>query len=202
MTAPPPLPPVPRSTFVTLLAWITLGLVMLGVLVLAVEMAAFAAVSRSSGFSTLYQQFLRDPQMAQFVSTLLRWLPVLLAVIAAQTVLTLTASIGLLKRRDWARKLFIVLLLIAAAGQFATLPMQWALSDQFQGFVLHQPMPPEMRVQMQMQIEGTRIATRIFGVAIAAVFSGLFGWLAWKLHTPRIRAEFGAADAGIAVPLA
>lgn len=191
---PPPLPPVPRSSFVNATAWITLCLSILSLLMLALQVVMFLAAGRTGLFSKLQEQLALDPQASAFLSMALEWLPWLAVLITVQNLLFVTASVGLLKRREWGRKLFIALLALVIVWQIVMIPLQWSMMDHFQGLMMMgQEVRPEMQAMMQAQMEATSIISRLFSAAFGLIFAALFAWLIWKLRSPRVRAEFAAA---------
>ena len=192
---PPPLPPVPRSSFVNATAWITLCLSILSLVMLALQAVMFLAVGRTGLFSKLQEQLALDPQASAFLSMALEWLPWLAVLITAQNLLFVTASVGLLKRREWGRKLFIALLALVIVWQIVMIPLQWSMMDRFQGLMMmgQKNVPPEAQAMMQAQMEASMIVSRLFSAAFGLVFAALFVWLIWKLRSPRVRAEFAAA---------
>lgn len=191
---PPPLPPVPRSTFVNATAWITLCLSGLGLLMLALQAAMFLAAGRAGLFARMQEQLALDPQASAFLSMALEWLPWLAVLFTVQNLLFVTASVGLLKRREWGRKLFIALLVLLIVWQIVMIPLQWSMVGYMQGLMMMgQEVRPEMQAVMQAQMEATTIISRLFGAAFGLVFCVLFAWLAWKLRSPQVRAEFAAA---------
>lgn len=191
---PPPLPPVPRSPFVNATAWITLCLSILGLLMLALQAAMFLAAGRAGLFSKMQEQLALDPQASAFLSMALEWLPWLAVLFAVQNLLFVTASVGLLKRREWGRKLFITLLVLLIVWQIVMIPLQWSMMGHMQGLMMMgQEVRPEMQAIMQAQMEATSIISRLFSAAFGLVFSALFAWLIWKLRSPRVRAEFATA---------
>lgn len=191
---PPPLPPVPRSSFVNATAWITLCLSILSLVMLALQVVMFLAAGRTGLFSKLQEQLALDPQASAFLSMALEWLPWLAVLITVQNLLFVTASVGLLKRREWGRKLFIALLALVIVWQIVMIPLQWSMMDHFQGLMMMgQEVRPEMQAMMQAQMEATSIISRLFSAAFGLIFAALFAWLIWKLRSPRVRAEFAAA---------
>lgn len=191
---PPPLPPVPRSAFVNATAWITLCLSILSLVMLALQVVMFLAAGRTGLFSKLQEQLALDPQASAFLSMALEWLPWLAVLITVQNLLFVTASVGLLKRREWGRKLFIALLALVIVWQIVMIPLQWSMMDHFQGLMMMgQEVRPEMQAMMQAQMEATSIISRLFSAAFGLIFAALFAWLIWKLRSPRVRAEFAAA---------
>jgi hypothetical protein len=101
------------------------------------------------------------------------------------TSVTLIASIGLLRRKNWARLLFIGLMAFGIV---------WSLG----GIVLQQFLFPEAPHGLLMDDPGFALTftpvlliMKIASAVIAIGMSLLFGWIIRKLSSPVIRAEFG-----------
>lgn len=186
---PPPLPPLPRSRFVQLVGWITIALCSIGLLVLAMETAAFVAMTRSSLGTSLQSQLESHPAAASFFATLTRWLPWVAGVMVVQLVVHLVAAIGLLKRLEGARRAFVGMLWFDASWQCALIPMQWWLMARVQTMALGLA-PVSADPRMQAQWQSSLIGSHLVGVATGLAFVGLYLWLARHLSTPRVRAEF------------
>lgn len=171
MAAPRP------STFVTVIAWLALlfsgmaaatGLLQ-SVIVAFLMPAAPIGASDSDGL----------PPFVGFVfSNFLGFVVVLTAIWAA----TFAFAFGLLRRKEWGRKGFVAILTCWSATTAVIAVLQQTLmSDMFGG-----ARSAEAPAEADAIIFVIRIAAALFAV----VFAGAFGWLAWRLNSPMIRAEF------------
>lgn len=99
--------------------------------------------------------------------------------------LTLTASIGLLLRRNWARLLFVGLLVL---GIIASVVGVFLMVFFFTGVTQAMPagVAPPRRFQAFAVIAGAMNVLFVFG------FLALFGWIAKRLLSPEIRREFAS----------
>ena len=177
-------PTVPRSSFVTAVAWIFIAL---AALFLLISLLQNAMVHLLFPMDEMRAQLAREgqamPSGARWMLEHITWLFAGFTVISAYA---LAMSIGLLKRRNWARIGFIGLMLFGILYQFAGLALQWfMLADM--GLVGRDAPPEFVR-----QFETMRNLMLAFGVLMGLTFGGLFGWLAWKLMQPQIVAEFRA----------
>ena len=108
-------------------------------------------------------------------------------------VITLLASIGLLRRRNWARLLFIGLLGLGIVYNIASLVLQQSMMSSFTtGFPLDSAFRADsafqpMSQQFGQMMAGMRVAMTIFAIGFAA----LFAWIIAKLASRPIREEFG-----------
>lgn len=126
---------------------------------------------------------------------LLRWRHVLSLAMLALSLLLLGAAWGLLRRREWARLAFVALLVAGALANFAGLaaidPFFDGLQTLFPASLAHGPDGQLFAAQLQAARRMTWITSAIGALAIAA----LHGWIAWKLCTAPVRAEFGRRTA-------
>jgi hypothetical protein len=95
-------------------------------------------------------------------------------------VFMLWASVALLKRQNWARVVFVVLLALSIAVGLL-LPF-------LQGSVLAS-MPKIEEVDAEA-FEQALLIFRGIVLALTVLFTAIHGWLIYKLCTPQIRAEF------------
>lgn len=118
-----------------------------------------------------------DPTAAVFLH-LFPWFFIALLLLSATT---LTASIALLRRRNWGRLLFIAMLFIAIAWQVG-------------GFIVQQGAFHWMESQgMSPDVASTMQSIRIVSVVFAVALSILLGWIIKRLLSPEIVAEFKRA---------
>ena len=107
--------------------------------------------------------------------------------------LFLAAAWGLLRRREWARMAFILLLVGGALANFAALaligPFFDGLQDMFPAEMLASPEGQRFAAQMRFN----RTVTLVTSLAGALVFAALHGWIVWKLCTPAVRDQFRSA---------
>lgn len=148
-----------RSLFVTVVGSIFAGLAGLGTLIGLLQNAIIWAAAPLRGGD---------------------WLPLLIfPAVLLLNALGLSCSIGLLLRRNWARRGLIGLLVLGIAWMVVGPVLQWiALADApaAEGF-------------------GTMVLMiKIVSVVIAAAIAVTFGWIIRRLSSPAIRAEFVGAQ--------
>lgn len=180
-----PTPPPFRSTFVSVLAWVFIGL------------AGFTTLIAT--LQNLLLQWLFLP-MAQQTPPMPTDLPLPMRFMAAHfawffraflllSVLTLTAAIGLLRRREWARRLFVGLLGFAITYQVLGVAFQWWFAGSMMG-LMHDPHAP---AQVDAVMADVMLAVRVFSTLFAVGIGVLFGWVIHRLCSAAVRLEFGAA---------
>jgi hypothetical protein len=165
------------STFVTVLAWIALifsgmaaatGLLQSAMVAFLMPAAPMSA-SESAGV----------PPFIVFVfDHVLGFVVVLTAVWAA----TFVFALGLLRRREWGRQGFVAILIFwCITTLIIAVVQQTMMSDMFGGELAADAPAEAASIILVM-----RIAAALFGL----VFAAAFGWLAWRLRSSSIRAEF------------
>lgn len=97
----------------------------------------------------------------------------------------LAASVGLLKRYEWGRLLFIVFMLVGAAANFAGVWLVALVFDWLQSL----PVSAEA-VSLQAELAQLRVTSLALTAGSAIVFAGLHGWIVHQLCTRAIRSEF------------
>lgn len=187
---PPPLPaarPAPRSMFVTVMALLSVGLGVLGVISGLLQAAVFASLDLGdqlvAGLAQGGAQALLPPQLLWVFEhlQLINGLSTLGAVVAT------VISWALWQRREWGRLGFIALLLLSAGlgilfAVWAAGVMDALLAQAAGDPALADPMVTQMLALSKLTMFGSSLV-------IALLHAGI----AWKLHTPAIRAEFEPA---------
>jgi hypothetical protein len=185
MSMPPPIP-VKRSTFVTVVGWIFIGLSGFMTLIGILQNIMLQLVFLPSIHQELAAQPLppgMPPQMLWMVGNF-HWLFRLFLLLA---LIHLVGAIGLLLRKHWGRLLFIGALVFDCVYQLAAIAFQWW----FMGTMMHAPafvgsQPADVAALM----DGVMTVMRVFSLIIAAGFLGLFGWIITRLRSEPIRREF------------
>ena len=186
---PPPIPQLARpvNSFVTVLAWISIALALLGVL--------YGLVQTVMGLVMPQDYYLRMlnpyggelpqlPPLMHWIYTHTLLMGLLMTVLSA---IFLWVSWGVLKRKEWGRVGFIAVLVLGALWQFAcvlAIPQftEGMLAIQAGALPQGQTLPPEVETFMT--------AAMLMGGLVAVVFAALHAWIIWKLCTPAVRAEF------------
>lgn len=175
-------PPV-RSTFVTVVAWVFIGLAGFASLIavlqnIMVELAFLPAMHPAAtpapGLPAPFGWF--SNHFAWFFRAFL-----------LLDLMTLTAAIGLLLRKNWARRLFIGLLVFGILYQLFGVAAQWWLAD-----FTHETMatPPDAPRDFEQGMRIMLVAMRVFGALLALSISTLFAWLIHRLRRPAVLEEF------------
>jgi hypothetical protein len=101
-------------------------------------------------------------------------------------VVTLVAAIGLLRRKNWARLVFIVLMALGVVWNLGGIWMQEQMMSSFPKFPSDAPADFEAHFETVMTV--MRYAMGVFAIGISL----LFAWIIKRLVSRPIRAEFNA----------
>lgn len=178
-------PPLPASGFITALGRLSVLLAALGV-AWALVQTVLALLLPDAAVARLAAQ----PEVPAAVVRVLEHRHLLSLATLLLSGLFLAVAWGVLKRQEWARLGFIVLLVVGALANFAGLaligPMFDGIEGMFPAELLDTPDGRQFTSQMQMN----RYVS--FGSALlgALAFAALHGWVVWKLCTAAVRAEF------------
>ena len=172
-----------QSTFVTVVAWIFIVLSSVGTMIAVLENILIQTVLRSPALDRAMQAPLAGAQpFADSMLPAIQW--ILLAVLAL-SVLMLTSSVGLLRRRNWARLSMIGLLSLTILWQVV------GLAFQFVTFSFTRQQLSAVAVQGGPDMASYLIAVSVVSGVLALVVSGLCGWIIKRLLSPVIATEFG-----------
>jgi hypothetical protein len=174
-----------RSTFVSATAWIFIVLSGFGTFISLMQnimvhfMFSLPEVQTAMNSNDMASQM---PPFVHFIFSHFRLFVFLMFVVV---LFTLISAIGLLKRKDWARKTFIGMLSIAILVMLGSIVAQFFF---FHGFSeLRAPdVPVEMKTMMHV-MQG-------FFILFYAGIAVLFGWIIKKLLSPAISLEFHRQD--------
>jgi hypothetical protein len=164
-----------QSTFVTVVGWLVLifsGMSTLTGLmqsVMLVMVDVFPTVSAEEA-----------GEMPTFVAFVFNNFRAFVLGTTAVYAVIFAAGVGVLRRKEWARRALIAICVLGAVGMAAmAIVMQVMMNDMFRGAT---DVPPDAA--------GMMAAMRIFSIVFTIAFVGAFGWLAYKFSTPAIRADF------------
>lgn len=190
MNQPPPLPAV-RSTFVSAVAWIFIGLS---------GFASFIALMQNIVMQALFLPTMREhpvqtmppdvPPQMQWVFGHLEWFFRLFLLLA---LVHLIAAVALLLRRNWGRIMFIGVMVFDCCYQLAGVALQWWISGSFaQMMPTPDPhhIPSSELAQAEQFTDGMVTVMRIFSLLMALGMIALFAWIIRRLSNASIRREF------------
>ena len=168
--------PAPQSSFVTALAWTSIIVSAFGTFSSFVQLV-LAKVLFTDEIVQQLTAIAADDPVAQAMAEWIPRLPMLSFLGFVAMVISLVASIGLLKRIEWARKVFIALLVFGIASNIGV-------------FFLQERMMALVTVGGDASVDGLLRTTRMLTGVLTVMLSVLLGWLAKRLMAPAIVAEF------------
>jgi hypothetical protein len=172
-----------RSTFVTVVAWIFIVISGFALLMSVMQNVMFFLVfPQDSVFpqdfadSVSGDEWAELPAVHRFMMTHLGlWFFGFFLVCA----FTLLVSVGLLRRKNWARRGFIGLMGLGVAWNLLSLVLMY---QTLQSESWSTASDPDFQLVQNIMF--------LFTVAFAFAMSGLFAWLAIRLRSPLVRADF------------
>jgi len=171
-----------RSAFVTAVGWVFLAFSAIGTFIGILQNVMFATIFPSQELhraASSDPEFTRLPPFFRFFMAH-PWLWFALALLVSAT--TLVASIGLLRRRNWARCLFIGILGAGVAWFVGSLFLAWQMFSS--GPFRDKTTPAEFG--------GFLVVMQVFMAIFAIGLATLFIWMIRKLLSSQIREEFRA----------
>lgn len=186
-----------RTTFVTVLGWAFVGIGGLGAIFCALMAlmisTVFQAAERGSPFGQPYRIM---QQVVQNMPPPWPWFyahqAMVLLVTAALLLLHVACAIGLLARRDMARRAFMGLMVMDIVLQGLSLPYMQHMQVASQSAMKAQ-MPPNIPPFFQTWMDYVMTLQSIEIVVRPIVLAAVFGWIIWRLRSDKVRREFSPA---------
>lgn len=170
-----------RSLFVTLLAW---GLILLAALACAVGVVQQASLA---SYLPGWQAPVQSEPMPVFSGWLLAYLPWVHGAGVLLSCGMLAAAVGLLLRREWARRAVIVLLLLSIVANLAGLWLQHELVQSLVDATLRSAPLPAAAAGV---FGGFVTAARWMGGAVTLFLCIGLGWMVKRLMSAPVLQEF------------
>jgi hypothetical protein len=171
----------PRSQFVTVLAWIFIVLSGFTAFIAALQNIMIHVMFEGGFGKGMPPPPPETGPAFGFIFGHMQWF---FAGFLVMSLVSLAASIGLLRRQEWARRLFVALMVFAIAYQLAGLGLQSVMMSSFDRPLAGAP------DGFDAGFRTMTIVIRIFSVVMALAFCGVFGWIIKRLFAADIRAEF------------
>lgn len=177
---------VQRSTFVSVLAWI---FIVLAGFALVISILQNIMITVMLPLEEM-QKSLNAPEAQEMPAAakfMFSHFTLFFRAFLVVTLVTFIAAIGLLKRKNWARIIFIVLMALGIAWNIGGVIFQNLFFQGMQSEMTN--MPPDAR-QFEAQFESMMVVMRMFSILLALAFTVLFGWIIKKLASAKIKREF------------
>lgn len=176
-------PPGP-SNFVTAVAWVFIALSGFATLIALLQNLMINLVVPVAEMQVAIQQGGKGPPMPWLFRFMAENVRLIFFAFLAISGLTLASSIGLLRRRNWARLTFIGILGFGIAWNLGGMAVQVSLLSSFPSI------PDNAPAEIQDRFDFFARAIMAFSVLFALGMSGLFGWIIKRLVSRDIRREF------------
>ena len=173
-----------RSSFVSALAWVFIVLAGFGTLISLLQNVMVNLMLPGSEVKSALQTAHADPNFPWFASAIFEHFRVIFFALFVVFAATLTAAIGLLRRLNWARNLFIGLMVLGIVWNIGSIVLTFAF------FSAMPAVPTTAPAGFADQFETMSKVMIAFNVVLAVLFSVLFGWIVKRLISPSVRSEF------------
>lgn len=171
--------PAQQSAFVTIVAWVFIVLSGFGTFIAVMQNITVHFLLPMDAMRDALQQ--SGDQAALLTRFASEHLQLYVSLLLLLTLLVLVAAIGLLRRKNWARISFMALMIVAIAWNLGSLALQQ--------FMLRDA-AVQGTADLTRQTQGMTDVFNVFSIILAVALSIAFGWIAWRLSRPAIRAEF------------
>lgn len=175
-----------KTPFVTIIAWVFIALSIMILMTSIIQFIVVAVLNYGDMHNLMVAELkktMKDSDMLELALLAFRYAWIFVAVTFLYALTLLLTSIGLLKRREWARKTMVVLLVIAVFYELTDLAWQF--------YVMNSTMAPMMT---EMPGLGNGIMAVMLGMVTLMVlaFCILFVWVIIKLLSEKVKQEFAA----------
>ncbi|MGD8379270.1 MAG: hypothetical protein PVJ40_10390 [Gammaproteobacteria bacterium] len=181
-----------KLIFVTILGWV---FVILGGLSAALgffEAMVFRFIASQPEFQSTLQTGLTDHQMPEAARMMFAHFPLVWGIFVAVSLVTVVAAVGLIRRWNWARLLFMALMGLGILWNLVGLVFQIGMYGQI-------PQPVTVPPNFEQEFHFMLLAARIGSIMFAIIVTSVFTWIIWKLRSPEVRTEFSEGTASPAV---
>jgi hypothetical protein len=178
----------PKSTFVTALAWVFIVLSAGATAISALQNVMVYFLFPRAEMKAAMESGPASAQMPGLAKFMFANVELFFAAFFCLSLLMLMSAIGLLNRKNWARRASIGLMAFGIAWNLGGLVLQ-------QVFMSELAQPTNAPAEFQSQFQTMQTVMRIVAAVFSVGFSALFGWIIWRLRSAKIVAEFQAPSA-------
>lgn len=175
-----PTPPQ-RSNFINVLAWIFIVLGGFATFMSILQNIMIRTMFPKEQMAQAMQQAEKTEQMPAFANFMFSHFDLFLLFFLVVSATSLIAAIALLKRKNWARIIFIVLMILGILWNVGGLVLQ---------FTMFSSMPEMASKGAPPEFEKMMLIMKIASVVMVIAVSTLFAWIIKKLTSAPIRDEF------------
>lgn len=183
-----------KSTFVSILAWVFIVLSAGATAVSVLQSLLLYLLFPRAEMKAALANGLQSQAIPWGARVMVSHFEVFIWAFLVISVVMLVTAIGLLRRWNWARRIFILLMAMGIVWNLAGVLLQyWLFADV--------PVPLDNPGEFSGAMQAMMLAMRIFTALVAVVMSGVMGWVMWRLTRPAIAAEFGVGKAVAPLPV-
>jgi uncharacterized membrane protein (DUF2068 family) len=174
---------IQRSSFVTALAWVFIVLAGFSTFIAALQ-NLMLSLMMPAGMPPMEQAQTGQniPAFAKFMFANFR---LIFAGFLVLSVITLATAVGLLKRKNWARVIFVAIMSFGILWNIGSVVLTFVM---FSSMPIPENAPADFREQHALLSNIMTVATTVMAVA----FTALFVWIIKRLLSNDIRREFVA----------
>lgn len=169
-----------RSSFVTAVAWVFIVLAGFATLIAVLQNIMIAVMFPAEAMRE-DETMKNAPALARLMFS---YPQVIFGAFLAIAGTTLISAIGLLRRKNWARLVFVVMLSLGILWNLGSLAVM------FFTFSSMPQVPDHAPPHVQSEFDFMWNLMMGFSVVLALVFAGLFGWIIKRLVSLEIKREF------------
>jgi hypothetical protein len=173
--------PQRRSTFVNVLAWIFIVLGGFATFISILQNIMIRMMFNKEQISQSIKQAESAQNMPAFANFMFKHSDLIFLFFLIVSVMSFVSAIALLKRKNWARIVFIILM---------SLGIVWNIVGTVLQFTMFNNMPEMAGSGAPPEFAKMMLIMKIAGVIMALGISVLFGWVIKKLTSLQIKTEF------------
>lgn len=178
----------PRSAFVTATAWSFIVASAFTTVVSLLQNVMVWTMFDSAAFERVLATD-TPGEVPELALSMFRHMPLISVAVLLLSALSLAASIGLLRRRNWARLVFMAMMVLGIAWNLLGLALQFAMMGHMRELMAD--VPPDAP-----DVGFLLVGIGLMSAVMALGFSAVFGWIFLRLRSPAVVAEFQAEAAG------
>jgi len=169
------------STFVSVVAWLFIIFAGFGVLISLMQNIMVHTMFSMPEMQEAMNNSGAASEIPPFAIFMFNHFRLFVSLMLVMTLFTLISAIGLLKRKNWARKVFIRILCLSILIMFMSIVVQYFF------FISPHDYPGE---KIPAEFQTMRNFMQIFFVILYAGIVAILGWIIKKLLSPDISHEF------------
>ncbi|MCW5574877.1 MAG: hypothetical protein KIT13_02165 [Burkholderiales bacterium] len=177
--------PALRSGLITGLAWTFIVLAGFATLISLLQNILITLMFPAEEMRAAMREVQKSQPMPAFAEFVLENIRLFLGLFFVVCAVTLVSSIGLLMRKNWARLIFVGLMVLGVLWNLMGAALPFLM---FSSFSMLEGAPGDF--QESFKVMATIMA--VFAFLVAMVFSALFLWIAKRLLSDDVRREFHA----------